>query len=125
MKIGDVSQRTGIPARMLRYYEQQGLLESERLPNGYRSYDDSHVTRAVRVRGLIQSGLSTRMARMILDIEDHCAAPECSLALAQQLAEELQGIEERLSCLTKSRDAVLTYLEQTRHSDVVRRSAIA
>jgi DNA-binding transcriptional MerR regulator len=122
MRIGDVSQRTGIPTRMLRYYEQQGLLESERLPNGYRSYDECQVARAVRVRGLIQSGLSARMTRMILDVEEQSAKPECSLALAQQLAEELAGIEERLSCLTKSRDAVVDYLTRTQHGSLVRSS---
>ncbi|GAB2612718.1 MerR family transcriptional regulator [Pseudactinotalea suaedae] len=125
MRIGDVAQRTGIPARMLRYYEQQGLLESERLPNGYRSYDESQIARAVRVRGLIQAGLSARMARLILDTEEHAGAPECSLALAQQLREELAGIEERLSCLTKSRDAVVSYLERSQHSALLHRPTTA
>ncbi|MEW1835674.1 MerR family DNA-binding transcriptional regulator [Microbacterium sp. NPDC079995] len=36
MKIGEVTARTGIPQRMLRYYEEQGLLTSARAGNGYR-----------------------------------------------------------------------------------------
>jgi DNA-binding transcriptional MerR regulator len=118
MRIGEVSERTGIPTRMLRYYEEQGLLASSRTPNGYRAYDDAAVDRALRVRGMIQSGLSTRVVRVILDIEGLCegeAVLECSREFAQQMAAELATIEERLSCLTKSRDAVLTYLERTRH----------
>lgn len=46
MKIGVLSQRIGIPTRMLRYYEQQGLLASQRSANGYRAYDDTDVERA-------------------------------------------------------------------------------
>ncbi|WP_194409779.1 MerR family transcriptional regulator [Microbacterium cremeum] len=128
MKIGELSERTGIPTRMLRYYEQQGLLSSERSANGYRSYDEASVERAARVRGLVQAGLSTRMAKVVLDIERQCelaAPPQCSLALAEELAEELAVLEDRLACLTKSRDAVARYLELTRHGDLIRRADAA
>jgi len=128
MKIGEVSERTGIPTRMLRYYEQQGLLDSERSPNGYRTYDEADVERAARVRGLIQSGLSTRMTRVVLDLERQCslaAPPTCARALAEELAEELAAIESRLACLTKSRDAVADYLRRSRHGDLIRREAAA
>lgn len=123
MKIGELSERTGIPTRMLRYYEQQGLLSSDRSANGYRAYDETDVERAVRVRGLVQAGLSTRMAKVVLDIERQCelaAPPECSQPLAEELASELAVLEDRLACLTKSRDAVARYLELTRHGDLVR-----
>ena len=36
MKISEAAQEVGAPARMLRYYEQQGLIESSRSANGYR-----------------------------------------------------------------------------------------
>ncbi|MCP2635726.1 MerR family transcriptional regulator [Microbacterium sp. HD4P20] len=122
MKIGELSERTGIPTRMLRYYEQQGLLSSSRAANGYRSYDESDVERATRVRGLVQAGLSTRMTKVVLDIERQCelaAPPQCSQALAAELATELQALDDRLACLTKSRDAVARFLELTRHGDLV------
>jgi DNA-binding transcriptional MerR regulator len=128
MKIGELSERTGIPTRMLRYYEQQGLLSSARSANGYRSYDEGDVERATRVRGLVQAGLSTRMTKVVLDIELQCrlaAPPECSLALAEELATELHALDERLACLTKSRDAVAEYLQRTRHGDLIRREAAA
>jgi DNA-binding transcriptional MerR regulator len=128
MKIGELSERTGIPTRMLRYYEQQGLLSSERAGNGYRTYDEAAVQRALRVRGLVQAGLSTRMTKVVLDIERQCelaAPPQCSLALAEELADELAALEERLACLTKSRNAVAHYLERTRHGDLIRRTSAA
>jgi len=123
MRIGDLSTRTGIPTRMLRYYEQQDLLRSERSPNGYRAYDEAAVDRATRVRALIQAGLSTRMVRVVLDIERQCelaTPPDCSLALAEELADELEKLQERVACLTKSRDTVARYLELTRHGDLLR-----
>jgi DNA-binding transcriptional MerR regulator len=128
MKIGDLSERTGIPTRMLRYYEQQGLLAADRSANGYRAYQDSDVERAKRVRGLIQAGLSTRMARVVLDIERQCelaTPPECTRVLAEELAAELEALDARVACLTKSRDAVAEYLERTRHGDLVRAAGSA
>lgn len=38
MKIGELSARTGVSIRSLRYYEQQGLLAPARHENGYREY---------------------------------------------------------------------------------------
>jgi DNA-binding transcriptional MerR regulator len=125
VKIGELSERTGIPTRMLRYYEQQGLIEAGRTANGYRAYDESDVARAMRVRGLIQSGLTTRVARVVLDIEQQCerdATLECSRSLAEELASELAAIDERLSCLTKSREAVAKFLALTRNGDLVQAS---
>lgn len=123
MKIGELSERTGIPTRMLRYYEQQGLLSSERSTNGYRSYDEGDVERATRARGLVQAGLSTRLAKIVLDVERQCEnadPPPCSRDLAEMLATELTALDERLACLTKSRAAVARYLELTRNGDLVR-----
>jgi DNA-binding transcriptional MerR regulator len=122
VKIGELAERTGIPPRMLRYYEEQGLLASERSANGYRSYDEADVERATRARGLVQAGLTTRLAKVVLDVERQCAmaAPTCSRELAEMLATELAALDERLACLTKSRDAVAEYLELTRNGDLLR-----
>jgi DNA-binding transcriptional MerR regulator len=39
MKIGEIAQRTRIPASCIRYYERKGLLPpARRLSNGYRDY---------------------------------------------------------------------------------------
>lgn len=125
MKIGELSERTGIPTRMLRYYEGQGLLSSERSANGYRSYDEADVDRATRARGLVQSGLSTRLAKVVLDAESACstAGPVCSRELAEMLAAELTALNERVACLTRSRDAVARFLELTQNGDLVPASA--
>ena len=118
MRIGELSERTGVPTRMLRYYESQGLIESLRESNGYRVYGENAVERAARARSLVRAGLTTRMTRMVLEAERQCAldeVPECPLDLARELAEELASIDDRLASLTRSRDTLRDYLERTRH----------
>jgi len=61
MRIGELSRRTGVPTRMLRYYEEQDLLHPERAANGYR---------VQQIRGLLDSGLTTEIIRKILPFLD-------------------------------------------------------
>lgn len=40
MRIGELARRTGVSERMLRYYEQEGLLRPARTTSGYRDYGE-------------------------------------------------------------------------------------
>ncbi|TDD15156.1 MerR family transcriptional regulator [Kribbella turkmenica] len=48
--------RTGVSERLLRYYEDRGLLRPERLPSGYREYAESDVDLVGRIRTLPAAG---------------------------------------------------------------------
>ncbi|MCB7137697.1 MerR family transcriptional regulator [Cellulosimicrobium marinum] len=121
MKIGELSARTGVAPRLVRYYEQQGLLSAPRATNGYRDYDTAHVDRVVRVAGLVRSGIPTRLVKVLLDMEDARAQehPTCPRTVAELLATELVGIEERIACLTHSRDTIRDVLTRTEHAALV------
>ncbi|MEV4668595.1 MULTISPECIES: MerR family transcriptional regulator [unclassified Microbacterium] len=122
MKISEAAAKVGAPARMLRYYEQQGLIAASRSGNGYRDYSEEQVEHARHVRALVEAGLSTRMIKIVLDIEaplERQQAVSCSRASAEDLARELRVVENRISCLEKSRDAVIRYLRSSEHSDVL------
>lgn len=125
MKIGEVSERTGVAPRLIRYYEQQGLMCADRADNGYRVYTDAHVERVTRIASLVQAGIPTRLVKVLLDTEDAAARgePTCPLEVAEQLAAELGPIEDRISCLTRSRDTIRSYLTRTRHEALLRQQA--
>ena len=51
MNIGDASYRSGVSAKMIRYYEQTGLIPpADRKESGYRDYSDTdvHMLRFIR-----------------------------------------------------------------------------
>ncbi len=55
MNIGEASERSGLPSKTIRYYEDIGLIRPERGGNGYRDYaaTDVHKLRFLqRSRGL-------------------------------------------------------------------------
>ena len=64
--IGELSCRTGVPARLLRYYEEQDLLHPERDGSGYRSYSEADTGRVTQIRGLLDAGLTTEIIRRAL-----------------------------------------------------------
>ena len=118
MKIGELARRAGVSTRLLRYYEEQGLLTPTRSANGYRDYDDDTVERAIRVRALIQSGLTTQFIRVLLDMEGVRGselAAECTRTVAAMISDELRSIDERIACLSRSRATMRQWLEQTEH----------
>lgn len=122
MKIGELAERTNVAPRLIRYYEQQGLVTAERAPNGYRTYTEAHVERVSRIAGLIQSGIPTRLVKVLLDTEEAAARnePTCPQQVAELLAEELTGLESRIACLTRSRDTIRTFLMKTRNEALLR-----
>lgn len=61
MLIGEVSERSGISARMLRHYDSIGLVSpTGRTHGGYRQYSEEDVRRLFHVEGLRSLGLSLR-----------------------------------------------------------------
>ncbi|MFF0017592.1 MerR family transcriptional regulator [Streptomyces sp. NPDC005374] len=66
MLIGELSRRTGVAARLLRYYDEQGLLCPERDSSGYRVYASDAPYVVARIRGMLAAGLNTEAIREML-----------------------------------------------------------
>ncbi|MGW2717613.1 MerR family transcriptional regulator [Streptomyces sp. NPDC001492] len=119
MKIGELSRRTGVPTRLLRYYEEQRLLSPDRTENGYRDYGEPSVQDVQQIRGLLDSGLTTEMIRAILPylsgpdeilLPAECLTPET----AALLQAHLDRIQARIDCLARNRDRLSAYLAAVR-----------
>jgi DNA-binding transcriptional MerR regulator len=114
MRIGELSKRTGVPSRMLRYYEEQGLIMPRRLDNGYREYDDYLVDRVGKVRGLIDAGVPTRIVTNILPClgrPQTIVVEDADPALVELLETERDRMSEKIDFLTHNRDALTSYVQ--------------
>lgn len=67
-RISQLTERTGVPATTLRFYEQQGLLPAQRSPAGYRLYDDSAVDRLGFIGAGKHLGLPLEEIRELLGV---------------------------------------------------------
>jgi DNA-binding transcriptional MerR regulator len=114
MRIGELARRTETAPRLLRYYEEQGLIVSGRCANDYRDYDEACVDRVLQIRGLLAAGLPTRIIKQILPcllnrpgtIHFEYATPEMLAVLEQ----ERDRMTERIRCLERNRGAISEYL---------------
>ncbi|PHQ49659.1 MerR family transcriptional regulator [Streptomyces cinnamoneus] len=111
MRIGELSRRTGVSTRLLRYYEEQGLLKAERDANGYRRYGPAAVERVVRIRELLAGGLTTEAIRDLLP----CAQGGPGLMpcdhSAQVLGDQLSRVDEQMAELRRKREALMCVTE--------------
>lgn len=113
MRIGELAHRTGVPTRMLRYYEEQGLITPRRLDNGYREYDERLVARVQQIRGLLDSGIATRtigdMLPCLTDTSGTVVA-DPDPQLRATLVEQRDKMIERITFLERNRDALTRYI---------------
>ncbi|WP_430782646.1 MerR family transcriptional regulator [Actinoplanes sp. G11-F43] len=102
MRIGELSAATGASARSLRYYEEQGLLGSQRGAGGQRHYPDSAVERVGLIRTLLAAGLSSATIRDVLP----CVADASARTpwLTDRLGVELTRVEAQMEELRRTRD---------------------
>jgi DNA-binding transcriptional MerR regulator len=115
MKIGELAERTGVSRRLLRYYEEQGLITPTRGLNGYREYQESHVDIVLQVKGLLDAGLPTRIIQQLLPCLDQpqtIYVPDVTPEMVATLQHEQARLSERIVCLARNRDAIADYLDK-------------
>ncbi|UWU32073.1 Cu(I)-responsive transcriptional regulator (plasmid) [Rhizobium sp. WSM1274] len=101
MNIGEASERSGLPSKTIRYYEDIGLIRPKRGGNGYRDYaaTDVHKLRFLqRSRGL---GFSVAECRQLLALyEDKDRA---SIDVKDIAETKLAEIDRKIRELTELR----------------------
>ena len=112
MRIGELAAATGASTRSLRYYEEQGLLASERSNSDQRHYPDTAVERVDLIKSLLEAGLSSSTISDVLP----CIADETirTPRLEQRLSVELVRINEQLSSLKVTRKVLTEVIARYR-----------
>ncbi len=109
LKIGKVSNRTGVAVGALRYYEELGLLASRRGSNGYRYYSPTAVRQVLFVKKAQALGFSLEEIGEVLTVHKKGNVP-CELVRSllqekiEKLAVQIQSMTEFKSELEQYRD---------------------
>jgi DNA-binding transcriptional MerR regulator len=109
MKIGELARRTGVNERSLRYYEEQGMLASDRTPGGQRDYPEQAVDRVIRIQELYAAGLhSKKIARLLPCMRDADGGPAeiATPELVAELTAERDRIDHMITDLNTSREVL-------------------
>jgi MerR family Zn(II)-responsive transcriptional regulator of zntA len=102
--IGDLSGRTGVSVRTIRYYEQEGLLApAGRRPSGYRLYTERDAEKLRFIRQAKNFGLTLKEIRSIMRCSRQGLQPCCDL-VRQLFNRKITELEGKISELTQTRD---------------------
>jgi DNA-binding transcriptional MerR regulator len=112
MRIGEVAQQAGVSARALRYYEEQGLLTSDRTFGGQRTYPESAVERVKLIQQFFTAGLPSRTILQVLPCVD---AGHGSPEVFELLAAERNRITAAMADLSAARDALDRMIDIASH----------
>ena len=92
MNIGEASEKTGLPAKTIRYYEEIGLIMPSRAGNGYRDYSASDVHKLAFLHRSRDLGFSVEECRQLLALyEDKERASSDVKALALDKIREIDA----------------------------------
>ncbi|EIE97221.1 MerR family transcriptional regulator [Saccharomonospora glauca] len=131
MRIGEVSARTGLSLRTIRYYEEVGLVTpSARSQGGFRLYTEPDVARLNLVRRMKPLGFQLDEMKELLDLlypaqRDGVPAPldEHELRRLREFTERAERRCEQLRATLDTaedfaamlRDSLARHLERARH----------
>ncbi|WP_309082331.1 MerR family transcriptional regulator [Zhihengliuella sp.] len=104
LRIGDLAALTSTTPRMLRHYENQGLIEAERSSTDQRLFSPAIIEQVHSIRRLLGAGLPVDAIRELLEcIHDTDRLEPCAVPL---LVDHLHAHDGRIAELTSTRDAL-------------------
>ncbi|MBI2717274.1 MAG: Cu(I)-responsive transcriptional regulator [Rhizobiales bacterium] len=105
MQIGEASAASGVTAKMIRYYEDIGLIPSAvRKDSGYRLYDESDVHRLRFVLRARELGFSTERIRDLLRLWNDQRRP--SREVKRLASERIAELEAQIARMQALRDTL-------------------
>lgn len=127
LTIGQASAQSGVSAKMIRHYEQLGLLCSSRTASGYRLYNANQLQQLVFIRKARDLGFSSKRIKELLllwqnpqrpsrEVKQlataHLAEISTKIAQLQQMQLLLQQLAEACDGNETPHCAILTALQQ-------------
>lgn len=115
MNIGTAAERSGVPAKTIRYYESVGLIQpAERTASGYRVYGKQDVETLRFVQRARSLGFSVEEVGNLLALwRDRSRSSAEVKALARHRVED---IDRKIAELTEMRETLLHLMERC-HGD--------
>ncbi|MFI5075438.1 MAG: MerR family transcriptional regulator [Actinomycetales bacterium] len=109
MRAKELASLAGTTVRTIRYYHQLGLLAVPDEGTTWRSYGFAHLTRLMRIRWLVESGVP--LAEVPHMLRPPGTADERGMVI-EDLDAVLSSIDAKLAALTAQRSRVSTLLER-------------
>lgn len=111
LDIAEVSRRTGLSSRALRFYEARGLLQPLRTASGRRHYGPGELARLHQILALKRAGLTLAQVQKLLS--------RGPLNLAQLIDAQITELNEQAAAIEKSRALLVTVKSRVERSEPI------
>ncbi|MBI1258695.1 MAG: MerR family transcriptional regulator [Chloroflexi bacterium] len=117
MRIGDLTERAGVTARTVRYYESIGLIPpGEREGSGQHYYTEETVTRLRKIDQLKQIGLSLEEIGGVIDLYfSDPSGIEAKQKILVILRQHLAETEQKIGALEQFRADLKFHISRFEH----------
>lgn len=111
MNIGEASRQSGVTTKMIRYYEEIGLIPAPlRSANAYRRYEPRQVHMLHFVRRARELGFSLDQCRRLIALWRDQSRP--SAEVKRIASEHIEELNEKIRKLEDMRDTLATLAER-------------
>lgn len=118
MNIGEAAERSGVSAKMIRYYEEIGLIKSSRRANNYRDYDASDVSVLQFIRRTRDLGFSLEEVANLLALWRDRKRPSREVKkLASQHIEDLERRMREMRAVVRTLKSLADHCHGDERSD--------
>ena len=104
MNIGEVSKRSGLPAKTIRYYEEIGLIQTPRDTNGYRAFGEKELHKLAFLGRARALGFSIEDCRALLQLYEN--ETRASAEVKEIAADHLARIDRKIADLREMRETL-------------------
>ena len=120
MQIGELSERTGVTQRTLRFYEERGLLKPpSRMEGGFRLYTEEDVQRVEQIKQLQKLlGFSLAEIKEMLEAEDMRSLLTAEYRAESNIGQKKEKLKEAIQVTLaqiKSMDQKIEQIAQMRN----------
>lgn len=120
MLISELARQSGISPRMLRYYEDQGLLQPVRRASGYREYRRVDQLRLTHIVTLQATGMTLEVIRLILPpLVAEVPVPQADSPLVAALHEQRRQVVNAIHEQRRALRIIDQYLSDLGQVDVL------
>lgn len=114
MNIGEVAERSGLPPKTIRYYEDIGLVRPQRSGNGYRAFRETDLHKLAFLGRARALGFSIEDCRTLLGLYEDESRESAQVKTVAE--EHLSAIDAKIAQLQSMR-ATLSHLVRSCHGD--------
>ena len=110
MNIGDVSRKSGLPAKTIRYYEDIGLVTPPRSENGYRAFRETELHKLAFLGRARELGFTIEDCRTLLALYEDDGRESSQVKRVAQ--DHLHKIDEKIGQLQSMRGTLAHQIDE-------------